>query len=358
VSILELQKRFQTLGNIRTGRQVESATSKTGWRPDKLDTFRLTSRSKGLIQQCADKWGGEVEPWDNQWEVITKADTLPVVVPPQDPENMNWYELWGTSGIQRRCDGETDIIGRGPCRCKPEDRQCTATTRVNLMLPDIEGIGVWLLTSHGWNAAQEMLASVELVMSYMQRTGHLPPASLVLEQREKRIPDPRDPAKRVTAKFAVPVLRIDLAVGDVIEAPAIGPSVDPVGALPQPTHPDAEPGETVVEPTVIDITPAVEDKAWEDLYNLLEWTDTVHKKTIPNMKASIRELYRLMELTKLWEPGTLELHWLAMLKHLDQSRSHPTEIRIGDLGNKPEMGQFATLAFQRAQDRVREGTEG
>jgi hypothetical protein len=81
--------------------------------------LRFTSPSKPLIEAVAAAYGGEVQPWQAptgpQWEVITGAKEIPVLVPPQriDP-NM---EHWGNGYRDRLCDGETELIRKAPCLC-------------------------------------------------------------------------------------------------------------------------------------------------------------------------------------------------------------------------------------------------
>src|SRR3954464_4210914 len=106
--ILGLQQRIRELGRIRMGQVVRGSNGKT--RPEKLDRFRLTSASRELLEKVAALYGGEVADWTPanggpaQFEVVTEARRLPILVPPQPVTQ--WYELWSGGGCQRRCDGE------------------------------------------------------------------------------------------------------------------------------------------------------------------------------------------------------------------------------------------------------------
>jgi hypothetical protein len=180
--ILVLQQRLRELGRIRIGQKVATSSGKT--RPAKLDRFRLTSPSKELLDRVAAKYGGTVEAWTpeggaGQYEVITDAKRMPIHVPPQPVSQ--YFELWSGGGCQRRCDGITELLKDRPCICgpDPERRQCKPTTRLNVVLSEIEGVGVWRLESHGYYAALELPGVAEL----LAQTGGYVEAFLGLEQR-------------------------------------------------------------------------------------------------------------------------------------------------------------------------------
>jgi hypothetical protein len=107
-------------------------------------------------------YGGTVQPWTPQgggaeaFEVITESTRIPILVPPQPVTQ--YFEQWSGGGCVRRCDGQTELLSGGNCLCSvdPEDRECKPTTRLNVVLRDVEGIGVWRLESHGWYAATEL----------------------------------------------------------------------------------------------------------------------------------------------------------------------------------------------------------
>lgn len=210
--ILSIQRQMRTLGRIRTGNQI---TSKGGKRiPNKLETFRLTSESRDMVEAAAAAYGGVVAPWTNpgasrpQFEVVTTATALDIVVPPGQPVSQ-WLELWTAGGCQRRCDGETNVLDMSPCACPSDVEQrlalaakgeaCKTTTRLNVILPALPDLGVWMLESHGFYAAVELAGAAE-VLAMAAQTGRLIPARLRLEQREKRIPG------KPTRQYAVPII--------------------------------------------------------------------------------------------------------------------------------------------------------
>ncbi len=207
--ILTIQRRLREAGRIRLGAQVP--TSKGGKRPVKLAAFRFTSQDKASIDRVAQLYGGTAERWaeapvGEQWQVSTEATALPVIVPPSAMSFSQYMELWSGGGCQRRCDGETELLSDQGCICKAEDKdQCKPTTRLSVILRDLDGLGVWRTESHGWYAASELAGVVDVIQAAAQ-SGRLLPAVLGLEQRQvKRIgPD----GKPQTHNFAVPTLDV------------------------------------------------------------------------------------------------------------------------------------------------------
>jgi hypothetical protein len=230
---IEEQRRAVTVGKIRLGHQVATRSGKT--RPAMLDAFRLTSPAEHQIRAAAQAYGGtprrvEGGRLSGQWEVYTLRDTLPVMVPNTDSVTQ-WMEMWSAAGCQRRCDGQT-IQMRGqtsPCLC-PKDVQvretqaangnaCKPVTRVSLVLPDLPGLAVWVVESHGINAALEM-AQVALSLGLAAERGSFLPAQIRIDHRETRTPsrDPDEPPR--VSKFVVPVLEILTSMRELVEGGA------------------------------------------------------------------------------------------------------------------------------------------
>jgi hypothetical protein len=200
ISPIVLQRRHAELGRIRLGNQVATGNGKT--RPNKLAAFRFTSPSEGYIRDLATLYGGDPHPWDNNgvasWEVFTTATAIPVIAVKGGLSQ--WMETWSGGGCVHRCDGEQSVDGTP---CNPQDRQhqdAKPTTRLSVMLPELEAIGVWRMETHGWNAAAEIPAVAELA----QYVGDLVPANLHLVER-RSVKDGK------TSRFVVPVL--DLKIG-------------------------------------------------------------------------------------------------------------------------------------------------
>lgn len=233
--ILGLQQRIRELGRIRIGQIVKSGNGKP--RPEKLDKFRLTSASRELLDKVAGLYGGEVVEWTpanggaQQWEVVTTSARLPIMVPPQPVTQ--WYELWSGGGCQRRCDGEREMLTDKPCMCDPdpEQRDCKPTTRLNVVLRDVEGLGVWRLETHGYYAAVELPGVAELLA---QAGGYIT-GWLGLEQRTAK----RDGKTR---HWMVPTIEVDVTPTALMSGAAgpvaqIGPAPS---ALPAASGADAE----------------------------------------------------------------------------------------------------------------------
>lgn len=203
--ILDIQTRARELGRIRIGQVVPTGNGKT--RPEKIDRFRFTGHSRELLEQVAALYGGTVAEWQPQgggakaWEVVSDSKRVPILVPPQPVSQ--WYELWSGGGCQRRCDGTTNVITDEACACLPKlddggERECKPTTRLNVMLRDVPGLGVWRLESHGYNAAVELPAVAEFLA---QARGYIP-AALVLEERVSK-------KDGKTRRYMVPAIEVE-----------------------------------------------------------------------------------------------------------------------------------------------------
>jgi hypothetical protein len=197
ISPIVLQRRHAELGRIRLGQKGDRG------QPQKLDRFRFTSPSEQYVRDLAALYGGTPTPWDNKgvpgWEVVTTATSIPVIAVKGGLSQ--WMETWSGGGCAHRCDGITDVLTGDTCDdADPNHRNAKPTTRLSVMLPELDAIGVWRMESHGWNAAAEIPAVAELA-AYV---GDLVPAVLHLVER-RSVKDGR------TSRFVVPVL--DLRIG-------------------------------------------------------------------------------------------------------------------------------------------------
>lgn len=215
MAILDLQMRLRELGRIRTG---EVITTKKGARaPSKLDHFKITSHSERLIRQVAELYGGTAAPWtpegstESQYAVTVTADRIPILVPPQSISQH--YELWSGGGCVRRCDGEREQKSGGPCLCPvdPAKRLCSATTRLSVILREVQGLGVFRLDSKGYNAAVEL----PQVAAFLENAGTYVPAYLALDKR-------KDVKDGTTRHWLTPVLDVDITPQAMLEAAATG----------------------------------------------------------------------------------------------------------------------------------------
>lgn len=214
--IRTLQQRLTQVGVIRLGQKVPTASGKI--RPAKLETLRFTSPSKTLIDAVAAHYGGQVKPWTSptgpEFEVVTDAREIPVLVPPQrmDPN----LEHWGNGYRDRLCDGETELMRQKPCLCaatqasgqRVDPRElCKPTTRMSLMLADIPSMGTFKLESKGWNAAAELPTLSAAIESAPKPI----PARLEVQVRQKKLFHPgKAPKDQIESRtYMVPVLHFD-----------------------------------------------------------------------------------------------------------------------------------------------------
>lgn len=214
--ILEIQSRMYERGRIRIGQQVAGRNGKM--RPEKLDRFRFTSAARENLLPIAAAYGGEVVDWTpadgrKQYEVVTNATRIPILLPPNPVSQ--WLELWSGGGCQRRCDGIREVINDSPCMCAPdpEDRECKPTTRLNVVLRDMPGIGVWRLESHGWNAAVELPG----LAAFVAAADGMVPAFLTLEERIVK-------SGGETRKFMVPGIDVDITPSQLLAGQQPGQS--------------------------------------------------------------------------------------------------------------------------------------
>ena len=258
--IIDIQRQMVELGRIRTGDQVEyqDDSGQTKRRPRKLETFRLTSGRQDLITEAARLYGGTPQPWGEQWELVVTAASIPVMLPPGQALSQ-WYEMWSGGGCQRRCDGARQVLVDEPCACPADKAErgllaakgqaCKPTTRVNLILPELPGLGLWRLESHGYYAAVELAGAAEY-LSMATSVGHRIPAHLRLIQRS--VKRPGKDGKPQTRNFAVPSIDIDVRPMDLlsggapvpplaVQAPAL-PSgrVNRRERVPRPATPEAQ----------------------------------------------------------------------------------------------------------------------
>lgn len=227
VPIANISRRLPEAGRIRIG-------VKSGKAMRALNTFRFTSHDEEALRQIAAVYGGTVRPWsdpkaaEGQFEVITEASEIRIVLPPDPLGGTPIYEMWGGGGCERRCDGLTaQVITKGPdgaemidvpCVCSAKGAMaCDVKTRLTVMLPEVRFGGVWRLESKSWNVAQEMPGMVGLIQSLQERG--LQRGVLALKHR-------RSVTAGETHKFIVPVLGVD----DTLEALAAGAAR--LGALP------------------------------------------------------------------------------------------------------------------------------
>jgi hypothetical protein len=196
------QARAAEHGRLRTGYTQ-------GKRPMRSATWVITSHSEEHVRTAAGLWGGEPEQWQplnstiTQWRVITKASSIEALITPGDPLNQ-YNELWTGGGCKRRCDGDTELLTRQPCLCARQFGEdwhqqkkgvvCSTTSRLNVMLPDLSGMGMWRAETHSFYAASEWAGMVDMVLAGTNGKGFIPvtlriePRQVVRDGQTKKFP--------------------------------------------------------------------------------------------------------------------------------------------------------------------------
>lgn len=217
---IDRQRKLREIGRIRLGEKKRS--SKGTEYPAPLETFRLTSPFRPVLEQAALIYGGEVAVWGDQFQVTTQAASLPVIVPPAAFALTAWLERWTAAGCTHRCDGQVCVTtdpesgkrSNVACTCDMEEPICKPTTRLSVILRELPGIGVWRCETHGWNGWSELESTIE-ILSTARVFDRLVPGSLRIEKRESKQPG------QARHDFVVPVLDLDVTLGDLFE-PALG----------------------------------------------------------------------------------------------------------------------------------------
>lgn len=235
--LAQFSRRMVEHGRIRFGVKSDKGA------PKAIDTFRFTSHDKDALELLAQMHGGTVAAWSPgrggvQFEVVTDAKQIDVVIPPNALGDTPIYELWSGGGLVRRCDGERCFapvstrdgveLAEQPCVCDQSgNMQCKPTTRITVLLPDIPFNGTWRLEAKGWNAAHELPGMVEMVSKLGARG--LVRSQLALEKRTST-------QGGQTRNFVVPVIRMPITLNQILDGDASLGALESGGAVvPEPT---------------------------------------------------------------------------------------------------------------------------
>jgi hypothetical protein len=318
--IIDIQRRLAQTGRIRIGEVVVGTRpdGSTYTRPKKSEAFRLTSSSKAAIDAAASKYGGQPRPWTDaptggQWELFTTSTTLDILLPPESMSFSQYYELWSGGGCKRRCNGSWQVPSEDECVCDPNDRECKPHTRLSVMLADLPGAGLWRLDTQGWNAANELSGAFELAGLIARARGMaILPGVLRLDQRETKRPNPKDPEKVITRKFAVPVIDFDLDLSEIArstqvsletktgltpipddETPSVAEQLERINTPPdRPQRANsAEPvRSTGVAPRARGVTHEDDDEPWDEREPEIDLKGPARATTLGELSTAISEL--------------------------------------------------------------------
>jgi hypothetical protein len=203
--LIARQRAISRVGEIRIG----------GEKPErgvgrKLETFRLTSQHKDVLERCAGLYGGTLTPWaspnGDAYQLYTEASALPCLVL-VDYSLQQVYEKWeGATKCVRRCDGEEEFISGTACICNQQGLEgkaaCDIITRLMLVLHETGSSLGWMLRSTGENAARELSGAI-MVAEQLAHGRAFVPATLRLTQRRSVIDG-------TTVRYVVPVLDFNL----------------------------------------------------------------------------------------------------------------------------------------------------
>jgi hypothetical protein len=224
VPIIARQRALSRVGEIRTGgEKPERGAGK------KLETFRLTSQHRDIIDRCAGLYGGAPSEWQSPngkaWQLYTESAALPCWVIVNYSLTL-MYERWeGATKCVRRCDGEEEFLTSGPCICNLEgEDQCDIVTRLMVVLPETGTSLGWQLRSIGENASRELAGAIDLADSLAKGKAFVP-ATLRLTQR-------RGTKDGQVVRYSVPVLDFNIETLALVAGSAEDRLALPVGYTP------------------------------------------------------------------------------------------------------------------------------
>lgn len=188
--LLDVQQQHATMFRLRFGDLV---TSRGKSRPRRLtDQIRVTSPNPDIVDAFCAVYGGERREWTNQgraeWEAYLPTTTIRVVLLPGSSVTQ-WWELYKGSVCVRRCDSRTEIKSQQPCMCPSRDpaernadpEQCSATTRVSVICPDVDVVGAGMFVSRGLMAAATLPNAIAAANAALAAGIYVPAIVRVVE---------------------------------------------------------------------------------------------------------------------------------------------------------------------------------
>lgn len=181
--MIDIQRRHQTIFRIRFGEKLSN-------RPTKLtDSIRVTAANPDVVDAFIDVYGGKRKAWEQQWEAKLPTTALNILVLPGQSISQ-WWEKYRGSVCDRRCDGRTEMKANKPCMCDPnvevrtaDAKQCSPTTRVSVICPDVAVVGSGMFVCHGLVGAETLPQSIAVAEAALSRGLMVPAVLRVVEFR-------------------------------------------------------------------------------------------------------------------------------------------------------------------------------
>lgn len=230
-------RRYPRLGKLRIGKKSISERSGKEY-PDKLDHFICTDED-------ADGPTASAEAFRAVYGL--KPRTLNVMLTSDDPEIVApaWYRRYTSYGLACKGDGEhaneSEVKGQRneptgqmierDCPCDDYPTKCKQVMNLQVMIPDVEGIGVWQIDTTSFYSITNIYSMMEMIARMNGGRVHGIPLKLSV------VPKQVQPSGK---KVTIYCLELNAAVklGDLKALPG---AVDETKELPDP---DKDPAPT------------------------------------------------------------------------------------------------------------------
>ena len=177
--------RFQRIGKLRKGGEK----TPKGYGPD-LDHFRFTSERPEIVTAFHEAYGKEPR-------------LLRVFIPQQTMHDAfpSWCELWGASGLQHRCDGQTmfiwregDKYARGSQKCpgghEKNDPRNDSVGRLDLIIPELINAGYVGFVTLETHSIHDILHISGVLKAVEESHGDLRGVEFTLRRVQEKISTP------------------------------------------------------------------------------------------------------------------------------------------------------------------------
>lgn len=172
--LLDVQRAYAESFRLRLGELRKNDKGKAF--PAALNgQIRVTASSPEVVDAFTAVYGGTRRPWgDGDFEAYLPTAALPVMILPGD-SLQQWWELWDSGGLLRRCDGHRQTTGQ-PCACSEriearmaDERQCKPTTRLHVVCPAVAVLGTGLLTTRGLIAGATLPGAIAIAQRLLEQ---------------------------------------------------------------------------------------------------------------------------------------------------------------------------------------------